>query len=95
VALAIPQSVDDVALAIPRDKNDPTRGWQELHLSSRGEGLKDTPKAVGLKDGGVVAFRFANDKEDGGGSGDLGEDFVVEWLSFDDVDGAADDMDYD
>jgi hypothetical protein len=61
--IAIPDAIEAVALAIPRDRNEPTRGWQALKLAGRGEGLRSTPKAVGLRDAGVVAFRFVSEEE--------------------------------
>jgi hypothetical protein len=61
--VAIPDAIKAVALAILRDRNDPARGWQVLKLAGRGEGLRSTPKAVGLRDAGVVAFRFVGEQE--------------------------------
>ena len=83
--VSIPDSIDDVALAFPADQNDMSKGWKELELSGGKGGMKDSPKGKGLKDGGVLAFRFRSEAEDedGEGEGD-GEEFVVEWPSYDD-----------
>lgn len=87
--VAIPNYTTDIALAIPVDRNDPRRGWQPL--TGRGDGTKDTPKAMGLKDGGVVAFCFVSPSDPP--DEPQASDFVVDWPSFDDEGVAADAMD--
>lgn len=81
--LPVPDSVGDVALAVPVDQYDMTKGWEALELSDSKGKMKDSPKGRGLKDGGVLAFRFRSEDEDEDEKGD-GEDFVVEWPSYND-----------
>lgn len=81
--LPIPDSIVDVALAIPVDQHDVTKGWEALESGDSKGKMKDNPKGKGLKDGGVLAFRFRSEDEDEDEKGD-GEDFVVEWPSYDD-----------
>jgi hypothetical protein len=83
--LPVPNSIADVALAIPVDQHDMTKGWEALELSDSKGKTKDSPKSKGLKDGGVLGFRFRSEDEDEDEDekGD-GEDFVVEWPSYDD-----------
>ncbi|RDL32951.1 Uncharacterized protein BP5553_08390 [Venustampulla echinocandica] len=55
----IPESIQDVALGALVDAYDPSRGWTELD-NTPGGGNKESPKSLGLKDGGMVAFTFVN-----------------------------------
>jgi hypothetical protein len=64
-----------------------------VNLGAAGEkGSKASPKALGLKDGSVLAFRFREGDEEDGDEGDegetegeKGEKFWVEWSSYDDA----------
>lgn len=77
--IPIPDSIDDILLAVPIDKHDASRGWKELNLDGGQDGIKACPKSLGIKDGAPLAFRFrATDKDGDGG-------FVVEWPSCDET----------
>ncbi|CAD6442336.1 794a8210-e5ca-4f32-a167-c1e38f0b32be-CDS [Sclerotinia trifoliorum] len=71
----LPSSIQDIALAIPLDVYDPKKGWSELQL-----GLGDTPESLGLKEGGLIAFRFLADGENV--EGDFEGGFEVLWPSY-------------
>jgi hypothetical protein len=51
----IPKDISDVRLAKPVDPLDIEQGWEEVSPS--------LAKGVGLKDGGVLAFRFVDDDD--------------------------------
>ena len=70
---ALPSNPEDIEFALPVDKNDLRQGWTSLESRSsndvvdkRGKNksdgangiLHDTPSGAGLRDGGVLAFRF-------------------------------------
>ncbi|KAI9648191.1 hypothetical protein NHQ30_002823 [Ciborinia camelliae] len=74
--IPLPDSVQDIALAVPIDEYEPQNGWTELEL-----GLGDSPASIGLKEGAILAFRFLKDGEDDTG---LGE-FEVRWPSYEDI----------
>ncbi|KAI9742882.1 MAG: hypothetical protein M1818_003611 [Claussenomyces sp. TS43310] len=59
----IPDSIEDIALGVPVDECDAGKGWQELVLMNGGTGIRDSPKSLGLKDRGMVAFRFKKGDE--------------------------------
>ena len=76
----LPNSAEDIELALPVDKNDLRQGWTSLDSrfstevidkggKSKGDGangiLDDSPSGIGLKDGGVLAFRFRAAGENG------------------------------
>lgn len=83
--IPLPDSIQAVALGVPIDVFEPQKGWSELGLR-----LGDSPKSLGVKDGGVVAFRFLNRDED---EDDDGE-FQVNWPSFEEMyPDAVEDMD--
>jgi hypothetical protein len=72
------------------DNYDISKGWKALNGSRNNDamGMKESPKSVGVKDGGVLAFRFRgedegveNDEEVDGET----EEFVVEWPSYDET----------
>jgi len=73
--VTIPESILDLVLAVPIDIYEPSKGWTEL--ATRAGGIKETPKSLGLKDGGLLAFAFV------GGKGEGDYDFAVEWSSYD------------
>ncbi|KAE9368689.1 hypothetical protein N431DRAFT_512916 [Stipitochalara longipes BDJ] len=58
----IPDSILDIVLGVPIDQYDPSKGWDEL--DTRGVGMKETPKSLGLKDGSKLAMAFVDDGED-------------------------------
>ncbi len=79
-----------------------TKGWRQLGGAGKDAmGLKGSPKIVGLKDGGVLAFRFRTEDEvdernedDEEADGDEvmhreTQKFVVEWPSYDETYGEA------
>lgn len=81
----IPESVNKVALGVPVDVYEPSKGWTELDTTSGG--LKECPKSLELKDGAVIAFAFLETDEE------FSEPtFEVEWSSYEDnfdMDGEA------
>jgi hypothetical protein len=80
--LKIPDSIDEVALGVPIDVYEPSKGWVELGAGGK---VKQTPKSLGLKDGSVVAFTFVPAERE-----DETVEFNVEWSSYDEQ--YADDM---
>lgn len=75
----LPSDPDDVILGVPIDKNDPDRGWVDIHIPEAKEDeeeahkskkvkrdsvVNSSPLGAGLKDGSMVAFRFKRDEED-------------------------------
>jgi len=59
----LPDSILDIVLGVPKDTYDPSKGWDELN--TRGAGMKESPRSLGLKDGSQIAFAFVDeDKED-------------------------------
>lgn len=60
----IPESITDIALGAPVDAYDPSKGWAEFDTTSDA-GNKESPKSLGLKDGGMVAFTFVNGDDPG------------------------------
>jgi len=47
----IPDTIKDVRLGVPKDQFDWTKGWTELDTD-------ESPKSLGVKDGGMLAFVF-------------------------------------
>lgn len=72
--IPIPESINEVALGVPIDIYEPSKGWTELDTTSGG--LKECPKSLGLKDGAVIAFAFLDGFEE--------PKFEVEWSSYED-----------
>ena len=77
---ALPSNAEDFEFALPADKNDLRQGWTSLDsrfstevADKGGNGkrdgangiLDDSPSGVGLKDGGVLAFRLRAANENG------------------------------
>lgn len=92
--IPIPDNAEDVVLAVPLDVYDVEKGWRQLSGAGNDAlGLKASPKSVGVKDGGVLAFRFRGEDE-GDGDDEEGEEetgeFVVKWPSYDETYGEAD-----
>jgi hypothetical protein len=87
--IPIPDSIQDVALAVPIDNHDISKGWKGLDLSASG-GIKACPKSLGIKDGGVLAFRFRSEDEGDDediekGMAEREDEFLVEWPSYDET----------
>ena len=76
--IKIPTEVLDVILGVPIDVYEPSKGWTEL--DTVGEGIKECPKSLGLKDGSVIAFAFVNGEQNQEKEGE----FEVEWSSYED-----------
>ena len=91
--IPIPDDIKDVALAVPVDNHDISKGWKALDGTSGKDamGLKASPKSVGVKDGGVLAFRFRGEDEGGEEEEEDEEEdaerqeFLVEWPSYDET----------
>ncbi len=64
-------------MGVPRDVYDLGKGWEEL--STRTEGIRETPRSLGLKDAAQIAFAFA-DSEDF-----TADDFYVEFSNVDEL----------
>ena len=66
---ALPDSSEEIVLGVPVDKNDPSQGWLSLEdidfdgLDKKTKGGLPLAEA-GLRDGAVVAFKFAVDDDD-------------------------------
>jgi hypothetical protein len=85
---------------VPVDAHDMEKGWRQLGGVVRDAlGLKESPKTLGIKDGGVLAFRFRGEDEgyededeegEGEEAGGETQKFVVEWPSYDETYGEAD-----
>jgi hypothetical protein len=80
------------------DIHDISKGWKALDGVSGKDamGMKESPKSVGVKDGGVLAFRFRGEDEGDGDEEDEegeaereGEEFLVEWPSYGETYGEA------
>jgi len=56
----IPDSILDIVLGVPVDQS--SKGWDEL--DTRGPGMKESPKSLGLKDGSKLAMAFVAEGED-------------------------------
>ncbi|RFU32748.1 hypothetical protein B7463_g3612, partial [Scytalidium lignicola] len=71
--IKLPSSPNAIALAIPIDIYEPSKGWQRLHVNDT-----DTPKGKGIKDVAALAFSFIEEDAE-----DDEVEFVVEWSSYD------------
>jgi hypothetical protein len=49
-------------LGVQVDPYEPSKGWDEL--DTRGGGVKETPKSLGLKDGSKLAFAFVYENDE-------------------------------
>jgi hypothetical protein len=58
----IPDSILDIVLGVPIDPYELSKGWDEL--DTRGGGMIETPRSLGLKDGSKIAFAFVENDED-------------------------------
>lgn len=79
------------------DKDDAEQGFEELVFEDEGDSVLESAKALGLADGGVVAFRFKGDEEGGGKKGKgRAENFEVVWPGYNDEEvGAMDGVEGD
>jgi hypothetical protein len=83
--IEIPENEDDIILGMLIDKDDAEQGFEELVLDGSAESVLDSAKAMGLGDGGVVAFRFRGEQEGGGKKGKgKAADFEVVWPGYND-----------
>jgi hypothetical protein len=57
----IPTEITEIRFAKPKDPLDIEQGWEEIS-----DEPDEIAKGVGLKDGGVLAFRFVEEAETGG-----------------------------
>lgn len=90
----LPSDPEDIEFGVPRDKNDPSKGWVALKIpevedgDTKGKGVKkgsvlnENPLGAGLKDGAMLAFRFAKAAEEGGM--DVDDEWDVVIPSYDD-----------
>ncbi|QSZ36381.1 hypothetical protein DSL72_006257 [Monilinia vaccinii-corymbosi] len=80
--IPLPTHSHQISLALPKDAQDPQRGgWTELD-----NGVGDTPSALGLKDGAILAFRFLRGEEEEEEGADEGErGFEVRWPSYEEM----------
>ena len=69
----LPSDAGDITLGVPIEKNDPSQGWVDLEIKTeegdskgarKGSVLNENPMGAGLRDGAVLAFRFADDQDD-------------------------------
>ena len=73
----LPSDPEDIEFGVLRDKNDHSKGWVALKIpeaedgDTKGKGVKkgsvlnENPLGAGLKDGAMLAFRFAKAAEEG------------------------------
>ena len=83
---------------MPRDKNDPSKGWVALKIpevedgDTKGKGVKkgsilnESPLGAGLKDGTMLAFKFTKSTEEAAMDLDDGWDVIIP--SYDDEAGS-------
>ena len=60
---AIPDSILDIALAVPKDQYKLEAGWDELDVGNDG-GKQETPQNLQLKDGARLAFAFIDENDE-------------------------------
>jgi hypothetical protein len=71
--IPIPEKAEEITLGVPIDTFEPEKGWTELSMGyedEKGGKVEECPKSLGLKDGGLIAFRF------------IGEEWGVLWSSY-------------
>ena len=76
--VTIPSDTAEIILGVPNDQYDNTKGWTELDTDAGG-GIKETPKSLSLKDGGMIAFAFVPEGDD------QQPDFHVEFSNVDEL----------
>lgn len=94
----VPSDPQDIELGVPRDKNDPSKGWVALKIpevedgDAKGKGVKkgsvlnESPLGAGLKDGAMLAFKFTKGTEEDGM--DVDDEWDVIIPSYDDEAGS-------
>ena len=69
----LPSDANDIIFGVPIEKHDPSLGWVDLEIKAdEGEDkstknssvFNESPMGAGLKDGAVMAFRFAGENGD-------------------------------
>lgn len=95
---ALPLDPEGIEFGVPRDKNDPNKGWVALKIpefddgDTKGKGVKkgsvlnESPLGAGLKDGAMLAFRFAKGAEED--EMDMDDEWDVIIPSYDDEAGS-------
>ena len=95
---SLPSDPEDIEFGVPRDRNDPSKGWVALKIpevkegDTKGKGVKkgsilnESPLGAGLKDGAMLAFKFTKGAEEDGMDGDDEWDVVIP--SYDDEAGS-------
>ncbi|KAF6237378.1 hypothetical protein HO173_004268 [Letharia columbiana] len=95
---ALPSGPEDIEFGVPRDKNDPSKGWVALKIpevedgDTKGKGVKkgsilnESPLGAGLKDGTMLAFKFTKSTEEA--AMDLDDEWDVIIPSYDDEAGS-------
>lgn len=90
----LPSVAENIEFGVPRDKNDSSKGWVALKIpevddrDTKGKGVKKdsvlnkSPLGAGLKDGAMLAFRFAKEAEEDGM--DVDDEWNVIIPSYDD-----------
>lgn len=61
--IPIPATPSEIKLALPIDNHDVSKGWKKLDLKRGSKVGKACPKILGIKDAGVLAFRFQEEAE--------------------------------
>lgn len=83
--LNLPSSVGEIIIGLPRDPLDAKKGFVDIDKPRGLAGDKTKVEIVGLKDGGVYAFRIAKegaeeaDDEEGEEDSDDGGDYDVQF----------------
>lgn len=97
---ALPSDPEDIELGVPIDKNDTSKGWVPLKIpeiedgDKKGKGVKKgsvlnaSPLGAGLKDGAMLAFRFAKGDGEDGMEVDEDEEWDVIMPNYDDEAGS-------
>lgn len=69
----VPSDASEIILGVPVEKHDPKQGWVDLEVraedgdgksAKKGSVLNENPMGAGLKDGALLAFRFAEEQND-------------------------------
>jgi len=83
--IPIPESLQELYLAVLVDEYDHSKGWADLITTGVG-GLRESVKNLGLKDGGCVAFTFGPAEEEEDGSDEIiAREFTVQWPTYEDA----------
>ena len=69
----LPSDANDIIFGVPIEKHDPSQGWVDVEIkvdegdSKSGKNksvFNESPMGAGLKDGAVLAFKFAGETGD-------------------------------